>query len=474
MHVLAAVSTLLFAPVEYPLAKQFIGAHANNYVAGGMGTPQYIIIHQQDGIYEGTISWFQYAGSNVSTHYVMRSFDGEITQMVEHADMAQHIGGWNPMSFGIEHEGYIDEPGWYTWETYVASAQLVRWLCDHYDIPADRDHVVGHVEVPGASHTDPGYLWNYDMHMALVRDVVPQGRVEGVVVDRSAQCVLTALEDTWITTTLENLDALDPDEMCFLAAGTELPYLHASDEMISQKRLTMDGGGPCAGIGELDTEAYIWLPSFTPTCAPESMAAAEGVTVRLDGVPSGVDAQGRFAFDGIAEGPHVLDVESDGAWVGTSVPIDVAVYPGARVVVAIDPADGVPPEPDPTDDDGTPPGQDSSAGEGPGEGMGDGDGAGSSGGGGTASDGGGLDGSLPPYEPSASGDGCGCRPSGSSSGSAVWALAVAFAAARRRRARGRGDRIWNRRRDDGLSCRRSRRWKARHPRAHTDRDRSGW
>ena len=43
--------------------------------------------------------------------------------------------------------------------------------------------------------------------------------------------------------------------MCVLAAGTELEYLHASDEMISQSRLTMAGGGPCAGIGELDTQA---------------------------------------------------------------------------------------------------------------------------------------------------------------------------------------------------------------------------
>src|SRR5688572_23479952 len=146
MLTLAIVSML--ATTEYPLAAGFIPADPNNYVVGALDDPQYVIIHTQEGVYEGTISWFQYAGSEVSTHYVMRASDGEITQMVAHADMAQHIGGWNPIAFGIEHEGYIDDPSWYTWEQYTASAQLTRWLCDGHGIPVDRDHILGHVEVP--------------------------------------------------------------------------------------------------------------------------------------------------------------------------------------------------------------------------------------------------------------------------------------------------------------------------------------
>lgn len=330
----------MLAAVEYPLADSFVAAHPSNYVVDGMQTPQRVIIHQMDGTYQSTLYWFQDPGSNVSTHYIMRASDGLITQMVAHKDMGQHIGGYNPTSFGIEHEGFIYEPGWFTWEAYVASAQLTRWLCDEYDLPLDRDHIVGHVEVPGASHTDPGPYWDWEMYMALVHDVVGQGRVEGVVVDQSQPCVLTALADTWITTTLESLSSLDDGEHCYLPAGTELTYLHASDEMISQARLTMPGGGPCAGIGDLDTEAYVYLPSFTPLCEVEPIDP-DTLTITLDGAQqSTVDAQGRFVFHDVPPGPHIVDVMSDDAWEPTSAPVEIAVYPGARVVIPIEPSLG--------------------------------------------------------------------------------------------------------------------------------------
>ncbi len=336
MHarMLATTLVLALAP-EYPLAADFVPASPANYVAGGMQTPEYVIIHQQDGVYAGTIGWFQDPGSGVSTHYVMRSSDGEITQMVEHADMAQHIGGYNPVSFGIEHEGYTGEPGWFTWETYTASALLTRWLCDEFGIPTDRQHILGHVEVPGASHTDPGDEWDWDMYMALVHDVVPAARVEGVLVDRAAACVLTTTEDTWVTTTLETLDVLDDDEICFVPAGTELAYLHASDEMISQRRLVLAPSGPCAALGEV---AYAWMPSFSAPCEPASLAVAHDVVVTLDGIEAAVDEEGRFVFEGVAAGAHTIDVASASAWTPTSVPIDVAVYPGLRVVVALEAA----------------------------------------------------------------------------------------------------------------------------------------
>jgi MYXO-CTERM domain-containing protein len=423
--------------VEYPLAMDFVSAHPSNYVAGGMDTPQHVIIHQMDGTYQSTLYWFQDPVSDVSTHYIMRSIDGAITQMVRHEDMGQHIGGYNPISFGIEHEGFIYEPGWFTWESYVASAQLTRWLCDHFAIPADRDHILGHVEVPGASHTDPGPYWSWDMYMALVHDVVPEGRVEGVLVDATQPCTITATADTWITTTLESLDALDEDEQCFLAAGTELSYLHASDEMISQSRLTMGGGGPCAGIGELDTQAYVWLPSFGPLCAVAEIAAHETVTVALDGVETMIDAQGHFAFEGVAQGAHTIDVSSNGAWQATSVPIDVAVYPGLRVVVPIEPDADEPDDlttsgADETDDGGEAGSGDVGSGsatdDGPLDPTGAGDGV----------EPGSSDGESSPDadDRGASPGGCGCRATHDRPRAAL-ALLVALAGALRRRSRRR-------------------------------------
>ncbi|MET9133681.1 hypothetical protein [Streptomyces antibioticus] len=37
-----------------------------------------------------------------------------------------------------------------------------------YGIPVDREHIVGHVEVPGTDHTDPGEHWDWDRYMKLV------------------------------------------------------------------------------------------------------------------------------------------------------------------------------------------------------------------------------------------------------------------------------------------------------------------
>jgi hypothetical protein len=424
--------------VEYPLAMDFVSAHPANYVASGMDTPQHVIIHQMEGTYQSTLYWFQDPASDVSTHYIMRSIDGAITQMVRHEDMGQHIGGYNPISFGIEHEGFIYEPGWFTWEAYVASAQLTRWLCDHFDIPADRDHILGHVEVPGASHTDPGPYWEWDMYMALVHDVVPEGRVEGVLVDATQPCTITATADTWITTTLESLDALDEDEQCFLAAGTELSYMHASDEMISQARLTMPGGGPCAGIGELDTEAYVWLPSFSPLCAVAPLSAHETVTVALDGVETTIDAEGHFAFEGVAAGAHTIDVSSDGAWQPTSLPVDVAVYPGLRVVVPVEPGESDLPEDPGTSEGGATEGGDEDDDDGGATGSAtDGD----------PSDPSGVDDGLEPGSSDGEGSqgadddrgsspsGCGCRAASSERPIAALGLVVVAACLRRRRRR---------------------------------------
>lgn len=130
----------------------------------------YVIIHVAQGYYSGTINWFQYPGSNVSAHYVVKSSDGEITQMVRHKDIAWHAGNWNynTWSIGIEHEGYINDPSWFTDQMYESSAALTGYICDLYGIPKTRTYIIGHNEVPGATHTDPGPYWDWDYYMQLV------------------------------------------------------------------------------------------------------------------------------------------------------------------------------------------------------------------------------------------------------------------------------------------------------------------
>ncbi len=164
------------------LVDQFVAASAANYsdYSRGTGDITTIVIHDTEGSYSGSVSWFQNPAAQASAHYVIRSSDGEITQMIQEEDVAWHAGDWNTNlhSIGIEHEGYESDPAtWYTDAMYEQSAKLVADICDRYGIPKDRTHIIGHSQVPGCSsghgggsscHTDPGSGWDWDKYMSLV------------------------------------------------------------------------------------------------------------------------------------------------------------------------------------------------------------------------------------------------------------------------------------------------------------------
>jgi hypothetical protein len=127
-----------------------------------------------DGYFEGTIDLFQNSASQVSAHYLV-SQEGEVVQMVREKNVAWHAGNWeyNQRSIGIEHEdkGNWNKPNWATEELYQASAALVRYLCDKYGIPKDRNHIIGHNEVPGVTKPCPGQYWDWDYFMGLIKGV---------------------------------------------------------------------------------------------------------------------------------------------------------------------------------------------------------------------------------------------------------------------------------------------------------------
>ncbi|SNS68490.1 Transglycosylase SLT domain-containing protein [Asanoa hainanensis] len=137
----------------------------------------YVVIHVTQGSYAGSIAWFQNPASNVSAHYTFRSSDGAVTQSVREKDIGYHAGNWdyNTRSIGIEHEGFVDNPAWFTDAMYRASAALTRNLTAKYGIPRDRSHIIGHREVPGATHTDPGPHWNWTYYLQLVNGVTGTG-----------------------------------------------------------------------------------------------------------------------------------------------------------------------------------------------------------------------------------------------------------------------------------------------------------
>ncbi|WP_327090948.1 N-acetylmuramoyl-L-alanine amidase [Nonomuraea sp. NBC_01738] len=160
------------ASADYPPAA-WVAASSSNYTASSRESSYAIdrvVIHVTQGSYAGTISWFQNPSAQVSAHYVVRSSDGAVTQMVRDKDIAWHAGNWtyNTRSIGIEHEGFVDNPSWFTDAMYRSSAALTRYICDKYGIPKDRSHIIGHKEVPGATHTDPGPYWNWTTYMNYV------------------------------------------------------------------------------------------------------------------------------------------------------------------------------------------------------------------------------------------------------------------------------------------------------------------
>jgi len=146
-----------------------------------------VTVHTIQGTYAGAISWAQNCSSSVSYHYVARSSDGQITQMVYEADKGWHVGSENPYTIGIEHEGYVSNPAWYTEAMYVGSSSLVKDICNSgYGInklrtfqgPASSGSNVlgsctkikGHQHFPNQTHTDPGIYWNWEHYYQLIND----------------------------------------------------------------------------------------------------------------------------------------------------------------------------------------------------------------------------------------------------------------------------------------------------------------
>jgi hypothetical protein len=153
--------------LDYPNSR-WVAAHPGNYSPGRSSAINLVVIHVTQGSYAGTVSWFQNPASGVSAHYVVRSSDGEITQMVRDGDTAYHVRSANSRALGIEHEGFVDNPSWFTDSMYRSSAALTKWLCERYGLPKTRQFIVGHNQVPGNDHTDPGPNWNWNHYMGLV------------------------------------------------------------------------------------------------------------------------------------------------------------------------------------------------------------------------------------------------------------------------------------------------------------------
>ncbi len=155
-----------------------------------------------EGSYAGSINWFLNPESQVSSHYLMRSSDGQITQMVRDAKKAWHARSANVYTLGIEHEGFVDNADWYTDVMYDESAKLTAYMCNAYLIDCSKAYdgvshsvvielsneftVKGHQHYPEQAHSDPGSNWDWPRYYALLNggvippavNVLPEARFD--------------------------------------------------------------------------------------------------------------------------------------------------------------------------------------------------------------------------------------------------------------------------------------------------------
>ena len=262
---------------EYPDAR-WRPAHPRNYDRANrpLSAPiRTIVIHTTEGSYAGTVRWFAGPRARAATHYVVRSRDGEITQMVLEKDAPFHSGNGavNATSIGIEHEAFVRNCAWYTDAMYRASAQLSAYLATKYLIPIDRRRIIGHNEVVDPArpwlrggishHSDPGRCWDWPKYMALVRDFA--GAAGAAVVHRIVDEAGASLTGRWGRTTTAG------------AYGRSFATARAGSSAEARFRLSVPAAGRYA--------VYAWWPRGPSRSAsvPIRITTAAGVrSVRVN------------------------------------------------------------------------------------------------------------------------------------------------------------------------------------------------
>lgn len=173
-----------------------------NSASRGAQKPMVWCLHLADGFYEGTIQTF--LQGNLSAHFVI-SKQGEITQMVDTDRVAFTQGitaeqtkqskaklvrekGINPNSYclSVEFEGFYNDfkrsngevikgcKGNITAEQIDSFVFLFYYYNEKYQIPIDREHIIGHCEINhwGRPHC-PGELFPYDEIMRKLKEKIP-------------------------------------------------------------------------------------------------------------------------------------------------------------------------------------------------------------------------------------------------------------------------------------------------------------
>jgi len=131
-----------------------------NFSSRGDYKPEIIVVHISAGTLDAMTSWFSTTDSQVSAHYGIGK-NGIIMQYVEETNKAWHAGNVRNQSFKLYKEGI--NPNMYTigienegLDLSQAPAlqldtlcSLIKDIASRWNIPLDRDHIVGHYQIDG-------------------------------------------------------------------------------------------------------------------------------------------------------------------------------------------------------------------------------------------------------------------------------------------------------------------------------------
>ncbi|RKH20440.1 N-acetylmuramoyl-L-alanine amidase [Corallococcus praedator] len=176
-------------------------APSSNYGArtsGAAGDPSMIIIHTCEGSYSSCWSWLTNSASGVSAHYVVNESGSEVSQLVNEANRAFHIGAtydcslnsskecWlngtqsNHFTIGIEHGGFASQTSFPAGQI-DASAKLSCDIARDNAILKDSYHIVAHGKLQPATRTDPGPNWPWSSYLSKINSycgtTTPTGQI---------------------------------------------------------------------------------------------------------------------------------------------------------------------------------------------------------------------------------------------------------------------------------------------------------
>jgi N-acetyl-anhydromuramyl-L-alanine amidase AmpD len=164
----------------------------------GNGVVNMIAIHDTEGGWDASVATLQ-NDAGKSVHYIVDADGSRVGQFVPETYTAWHVGNYyyNQRMVGIEHVGFASNTAGYSDGLYKKSVELVKSIRTRWTVPLDRDHIIGHYQVPDGNtiaggesaapcedtlnncetsanyggadnHRDPGYYWQWCQYMQML------------------------------------------------------------------------------------------------------------------------------------------------------------------------------------------------------------------------------------------------------------------------------------------------------------------